>query len=427
MIKRSFFTLTKPRLEYDLVEPDPKEPKQIPIPSNLTLLLNEPIDSTRQALIKKGDAVEKGEKLRLYNQSTEYTISPVTGTIDAIDAYSDDFGNTSTYLVIKNDQSQASQKEPITYDLKDDIASADEYFRTLPGAPPLKILASDDVKINTIVITCADMDLLSTTSQYITLKFLDDIKEGAKILKKITHVPKLCIIIPEGLNIQGGFDSIQVFKTSMEYPSNLPAMILKDHLSMILPAGKTPEDVGVSFISAEAVVSLANAYKTKSAGFEKILTVIGKQGTQYRVKATIGTPLHKILNAFSVHINEQDRIVIGGPMKGFATYTRHHPVQPDMDTVMIQDRDIIPELSDNPCVNCGKCIRICPVNVPVNVLVRYLEADQYEEAADRYDLESCIECGLCAYTCTARIPLYQYIRLGKHELFKLRALETAND
>lgn len=427
MIKRSFFTLAKPRLNYDLLEPDTKEPESIPIPSNLILLLNETIDSTKQALIKKGDPVEKGEKIRLYNESTAYTISPVTGTITTIDTYPDDFGNTATYLVIKNDQSQTTKTNSITYDLKDDIASADEYLRTLPGAPPLKTLANDDIKIDIIVITCADMDLLSTTRQYVASKFLDEIKEGAKVLKKITHVPKLCITIPESLHISGGFDSIQVFKTALEYPSNLPAMILKDHLNMVLPAGKTPEDLGVCFISAEAVVSLARAYKTKSVGFEKILTIIGKQGTRHRIKATIGTPLRRIFNAFNIHVNDQDRIVIGGPMKGFATYTHHHPVLPDMDTVIIQDRDIIPELSNTPCINCGKCIRICPVNIPVNILVRYLEADQYEEAADKYDLESCIECGLCAYVCTAKIPLYQYIRLGKHELFNLRALETANE
>ncbi len=427
MIKRSFFMLTKPKLNYDLVEQDPKEPESIPIPSKLILLLHEAIDSTKSAIIKKGDTVEKGDKLCLYNGSTEYTISPVAGTITAIDTYSDDFGNTSTYLIVDSKQNQAADDKGKSFDLKDTIASADEFLRTLPGAPPLKALADNDSQINTIVITCADTDLMCTTNQFVTLKYLDDLKQGAQILKKIANVSKLCITVPNDLNIQNEFDMIQVFKTAREYPSNLPAMIFKDHLNMILPAGKTPEDMGVCFISAEAVISLANAYKTKSVGFEKILTIIGKQGNRYRVKATIGTPLRRILNNHSIHINELDRIIIGGPMKGFATYTHHHPVQPDMDTVIIQDRDIIPELSDNPCINCGKCIQICPVNVPVNILVRYLEADQYEEAADKYGLESCIECGLCAYTCTARVPLYQYIRLGKHELNKLRALEAANE
>jgi electron transport complex protein RnfC len=421
MIKRSFFTLTKPRLNYDLLEPDPKEPESIAIPSNLTLLLNEALDNTKTALIKKGDPVEKGQKLCLYDDSTEYTVSPVAGTINAIDIYTDDLGNLSTFLVIKNIQSQTSNGEAKPCDLKEDIASADACLRTLPGAPPFKTLASGDVKIDTIVVTCGDVDLLSTTNQYVALKNLAEIKAGAQILKKMIGAVKVCITIPESLDIQDGFDSIQVFKTAAAYPGNLPAMILKNHLNMVLPAGKTPEDMGVCFMSAEAAAAIAGAYKTKSVGFEKVLTVIGKQGTRYRVKATIGTPLRKVFDPFSIHINDQDRIVIGGPMKGMSTYTQYHPVEPDMDTVIIQDRDSIPEISDTACVNCGKCVRICPANIPVNILVRYLAADQYEEAADKYDLESCIECGLCAYTCTARIPIYQYIQLGKHELNKLRA------
>ncbi len=421
MIKRSFFTLTQPRLDYDLVEPDPKEPESIPVPSNLTLLLSEALDNTKTALLKKGDSVEKGDKLCLYDDSKEYTVSPVTGTINVIDTYTDDLGNSATFIVVKNAQGQASDSKAKIYDLKEDMASADGCLRTLPGAPPLKILAQDDVKIDTVVITCADADILSTTNQYMALKNLEDIKAGAQILKKITGAAKLCITVPKDLNIQGSFDSMQVFKTSMAYPSNLPAMILKDHLNMVLPAGKTPEDMGVCFVTAEAAVSMAGAYKTKSAGFEKVVTIIGKQGSRYRAKATIGTPLRKLFDPFSIHINDQDRIVVGGPMQGMATYTPYHPVEPDMDTIIIQDRDAIPEISDTACVNCGKCVRICPANIPVNILVRYLAADQYEEAADKCDLESCLECGLCAYTCTARIPVFQYIRLGKHELNKLRA------
>ena len=429
MIKRSFFSLTKPGFKYDSVETNLEEPESIPVPDNLILLLNEPVNSAKLSLIKKGDSIKKGEKLSLYNDSTEYVISPVTGLISDIDIFLDNFGNTATYLVIKNDHNKT--KDTVSYDLKDDIISADKYLRTLPGAPPLKNLANTDNKINTIIITCTDTDLLSTTSQYVASQFSKEVKQGAQVLKKLTNVSRLCVTVPENSKIKKGFETMQVFETSRQYPSNLPTLILKNHLNIVLPAGQTPEDAGVCFISAEAVASLGKANKTKTASFEKHLTIIDKQGRKHRVTACIGTSIGKIFKALNIHINSGDRIVIGGPMHGSATYTLSHPVLPDMDTIMIQDKEIIPQVSDNACINCGKCVQVCPVNIPVNILVRYLEADQYEEAADKYDLESCIECGLCAYVCTAKIALYQHIKLGKHELSTLRAssveTETANE
>ena len=421
MIKRSFFTLSKPKLHYSLIEPGYKEPESIPVPSDLILLLNESIDNKKEMLLKKDQAVEKGEKLSLYEDSSEYVVCPVSGKITGIDIYSDNMGKVSTRLIIKKEQIQSSDSPSKAYDLTEDAACADSFLRNLPGAPPLRAFANSSAKVDTIVITGADSDLSCCTCQYVALNYIDKINAGAKILKQITKAGKICMTIPEQLHYPEEPDMAQVIRTSMVYPSNQPAMILKDHLGMVLPAGQTPEDLGVYFISPEAVVSLANAYETQTAGFEKIVTIIGKQGLVSCVKATIGTPLKKIFDTFGIQINEQDRIIIGGPMQGVATFTQDHPVQADTDTVIIQDREIIPELSDNACVNCGRCVQICPANIPVNLLVRYLEADHYEEAADKFDLESCIECGLCAYTCLARIPLFQYIKLGKHELLKLRA------
>ena len=421
MIKRSFFALSKPKLTYDLLDPDLAAPETIPIPGTLTLLLPETIDSTKQALIAKGDAVKKGEKLKLYEDSTVYVLAPVAGTINAFDSYSDDFGNTATYILLKPDPSRTAQEDAAEITPVEDIGFAKDYLDHLPGALPFAKLAAAGKSISTIVITGADSDILSSTWQYACTAYAKEVEEGARILKRIIQVPRFCITIPEALNTQVDFGTLQVLKISGTYPAALPAMVMKDHMDMILPAGKTPEDLGVCFIRPEALISLARVFQAQGPVFEKLITLVDKAGTQRRIKATIGTPLSKIFNQMSIHINEMDRIVIGGPMRGFATFTHHHPVTPEMDMVIVQDRGAIAELSDTPCVNCGKCIRICPANIPVNLLVRYLEADQYEEAADRLDLESCIECGLCAYVCTARIPLYQYIRLGKHELLSLRA------
>jgi electron transport complex protein RnfC len=420
MIKRSFFTLcNKPRLTCDLLEPDPEAPVKIDVPGLLTLLLPDPIDGTRTALIKKGDVVKKGQKLLLYENSTEYAVSPVSGNIKSIDTFTvDDVSGLRTRITIEKD---ARNTEETGYpDMTEDLSFAARHLKDLPGAPPLDALIQNQGKISTLVITAADTDLLTTTSQYMGTARATLLQEGAQILKRLTNLSKVYLLIPGYLLDRVRFEGVTVMPASLTYPDTLPAMIMKNHLDKILPAGKTPEDMGICFIRAEAVVSLARAYEAKAPVFEKCITLTDKNGARHRIEAVIGTPLSRIFSQLGIQIDEQDRIVIGGPLQGFATFTPHHPVTPDMDTVLVQGRgDIIP-LSDTNCVNCGKCIQACPADIPVNLLVRFLQAAQYEAAADKCDLESCIDCGLCSYVCTSRIALSQYIRLGKHELRKLR-------
>ncbi|MBW1993030.1 MAG: 4Fe-4S dicluster domain-containing protein, partial [Deltaproteobacteria bacterium] len=116
----------------------------------------------------------------------------------------------------------------------------------------------------------------------------------------------------------------------------------------------------------------------------------------------------------------------GGPMRGTCVYREEYPVLPDTDALFIQDRQNITLASDYPCINCGECIRVCPAKIPVNMLIRFLEAGQYETAADQYDLYSCIDCGLCSFVCVSKIPIFQYIRLAKYELSRSQSSEASN-
>jgi len=421
MIKRAFIGLTVPRLEYDLVEPDLKVPETIPIPPRLILLLNERLDSTRETIIKKGSRVKNGDRLSLYKDSTEYVLSPVDGTITSIASYLGDLGIYSTYFIIEKDPLYDGKKKVAGFTSPVEIDSANRFLRALPGSPPFNVFTNPDKKIQTIVITGTDEDLLSGTNQYFLSNSMDEIKQGITILKQITGINQIGLTIPEKLNITDKPEGIQIFKISSFYPDAIPQMIIKKHLNKVVPAGGIPEDLGICFISAEAVVSIARAYKKKKFIYDKLITVIDRDGSKHMVSAVIGTPVHRIFKQLNMVANEKDRIIIGGPMKGFSAYTLYHPVLSDMDTIIIQDKDDITHVSDYPCVNCGQCIKICPAHIPVNLLVRFLEAGLYEEAADSYDLESCIECGLCSYACTAKIPILQYIRLGKHELLKIKS------
>ncbi len=418
MIKRSFFALSKPRLTYDLLDTSLQSVEEIATPGSLTLLLPEEINSAKKALIGPGDAVKKGQKLTLYNDSTSYVLSPVTGTIKAVESYSDDLGKPAAYIIIKADPS--AKEEDQGTQLKETLDFAAGYLGQIPGALPFSTLTDPDYHIRTIVVTGADLDILCDTCQFVCSTYAEMMVAGGKILKAMTQADRLYITVPENLSVQVNLDGFNVLKTSSVYPSNLPVMIMKDHFGKVLAPGTTPQDLGVCFIRPEALVSLARAYDTGQPVYDKIITLIDKGGKRYRAKATIGTSISKIFSCFNVQINDRDRIIIGGPMRGFSTYTVHHPVTADMDTLMVQDADVVPEISDRACVNCGECVRVCPANVPVNLLVRYLEANLYEEAADRFDLESCIGCGLCSYVCRAKIPLYQYSRLGRYELLTLR-------
>ncbi|MBC2696698.1 MAG: 4Fe-4S dicluster domain-containing protein [Desulfobacteraceae bacterium] len=429
MIKRSFIGLLKPRLKYGSVAETPSL-KQIPIPKEITLFSNCPFDK-KNLLLKKKATVKTGQKLLLYKESDEYVVSSVTGQVTSISSYTGDFGLSYTAITI-----EVSDDEEIDDEFKDVSKDASKdasleiiknFLAFAPGNPPGKLFSDKDKSLNTIVVCCADSDLLITTNQYIVKSDIDAIKNGINILKTATGVNDIIMVASQSQMHELSTIGEKINQVNDTYPSALPHLIMKNILGKVVPAGKNPEDIGVCFISAEAVASIGNAFNSGQIPVTKTFTLVNKDGSKSLVSARIGTPAGDIFKAFNITLNENDRIIFGGPMTGSSVYSEKHPVQPDTDAIIVQDRDDIPVISDYPCTNCGDCIRVCPANIQINLLVRFLETGQYEEAADQYDLYSCIECGLCSYVCVSGMPIFQYIRSAKYELDRANTAEATNN
>jgi len=421
MIKRSFLGLVKPRFEYNLA-PDPVQ--DVPLPKTVTLLLKAGQNGGGATALKVGDPVKTGQKLASSPDSAEYVISSVTGSVSAMAPYVDAYGRQCTAITI---QASGQDDWDDGFDKAPTLDTALKFFEYAPGNPSFKAFADPEKTIRTIVVNGMEQDLLLTVNQCVVQNEAADIKSGVEALKKMTGVDRILMTVPENLVQPATTTGAEVKTVRGTYPEGLPHMIMKDVVGQVVSADDTLADAGVVFVSAEAVAAIGAAFNAGQLPVTKVLTVAGKDGSTRNVRTRIGTPLGDVLQACNVTLTERDRLILGGPMRGIATYSEDLPVEPGTDGVVVQDDVDSAQATDYPCINCGECVRICPVRIPVNMLVRLLEARLYEDAAAIYDLHCCVECGLCSYVCISRIPIFQYIKLGKYELSLIETAEAANE
>ena len=428
MIKRPFFGLSRPSLKYPVVDTwEADAVKEMPLPPKTTLFLRHPDAGSADFVIRIGDTVKTGQRIQLIKGSEKTFISPVTGAISGISTHTGYLGQAYTSVSIDTAEEDQWDDEFSSSDKIPTRENALKFFRSFPGAPDFASLMDFQHPVNTIAVMGVDIDLLISTNQLIVKNETESLTEGIKYLKEITHTNRIVFIAtPGSITRMADETGVEIKEIIPCYPNTLPKLIMKNILGKVALAGKSCEEMGVGFLSAEAVVSLAKAFSKGEMPVDKALTVIDKNNTPVNVRARIGTPVKDILNTLHVETSYGDRLVLGGPMTGRAVHSEDTPVMYDTDAIMVQGKDRIVRASDCQCINCGECVRACPAKIPVNMLVRLLENGLYEEAAEQYDLLSCIECGLCSYVCVARIPVFHYIMLGKYEFARTEGVEESN-
>jgi electron transport complex protein RnfC len=403
MRKRSFFGLSKPCFHYELATDSVADPVAIPTPETVTLYIKQELKRTSTSL-KVGTPVKTGQRLVLNEGDDVCAISSVTGSICAIAPFLADFGRAWTAVTIKTEGGEAQDTEFSEAAQAPSLETLNRYLTACPGEPDIEPLMDEGNPVHTIAIYGGNADLLIDTSLFVLKNNAEAVNSGIEVLRKATGIEDIVIVVPEESvqNYSGHLDA-RIQSISSAYPYAQPLMVVY-HLTGRLPDEKGMASMGVHLIRAEAVAAIGQAFSSGRLPVEKTVAVIDKSGKKHLARARVGTPVGKLLATFGVEVNDQDKIIFGGPMTGNAIYSETLPIAPDTDAIMVQDKRVIPMYSDYPCINCGDCVRICPANVPVNLLVRFLEAGQYNEGADLYDLYSCMECGLCSYVCVSAFP-----------------------
>ena len=204
------------------------------------------------------------------------------------------------------------------------------------------------------------------------------------------------------------------------YPIGLPTPLIKAALGreVPLPYGH-PRDVGVVLCALVTAISLGETLLTGTPPLFTMLTVgggaLGKAGI---VRVPIGTTIGSLVEALGGFEREPAKIIVGGPMTGFAHYELSVPLGKDaIGLFALTEEEITAVGGYRECINCGRCVAVCPVNLVPGMLSMYCAKERFDTAAHQ-GLLSCIECGCCDYVCPSRRPLVHLFRHGKHQLME---------
>ncbi|MFC2146533.1 4Fe-4S binding protein [Acidobacteriota bacterium] len=356
---------------------------------------------------KEGKRVITGEPI------TRGVFSTVTGTVKGVEPVFTGAGElTAVRIQVSEEEEfdsalQLKKKKELTLLERDPVELLEKLNRANLG------FYRELEKVQTVIVSAVDADLLTAVSQQVLRENKDLVKEGLKLLQHLTGAGRVILAVPGPLwEVASGiaWDSIDIFKVQPFYPNSLPEILVRDmaHIYNF--------DSHV-FLKVEKLVAAVKALQEDQPFIHKVVTVIDEDGAEnFRVR--IGTPLKDILKLKDCHLKAGDKVIIGGPFRGYTNFNTDIPITEDMDSIYIQSLDETVHYHNNQCMNCGKCVKECPVNLDVNLICRYSEFSLFEQCREM-GVDVCIECGLCAYYCPSGRSLVQFIRLAKSEIEKI--------
>jgi electron transport complex protein RnfC len=198
------------------------------------------------------------------------------------------------------------------------------------------------------------------------------------------------------------------------YPTGGEKQLIKTLTGKEVPHGDIPANIGIVSINVGTVYAVQQAVVEGLPLTSRIATVTGEGvSTPRNVEVRIGTPIKTLVEFCGGYTHAAERLIMGGPMMGFALLNDDIPIVKASNCILVAGKEeVITEKQAMPCIRCGLCASVCPVNLLPQQLYWFSRSEQFEKA-ENTNLFDCIECGCCDVVCPSHIPLVQHFRYAK--------------
>jgi electron transport complex protein RnfC len=195
------------------------------------------------------------------------------------------------------------------------------------------------------------------------------------------------------------------------YPSGAERPLVERLTGKQTPGNIFPASLGILCINVATALATEHA-RQGHALVSRIVTIAGDLAENpMNVRVTFGTSVYDVIQQTGnlTHIDNA-RIRVGGPLSGFLIQDLSAPITATTNCITLERLTKSEDI--HPCIRCGACSDVCPVDLLPQQLNTYC-VNENTEKAKVFRLSECIECACCDVVCPSNIPLTQTFRFAK--------------
>ena len=392
------------------------------------------IGAPASPLVKKGDRVLVNQKIGAAAGFISANIhSPVSGIVKNVEPRLTAGGTKVLSVIIENDG--MNETVPVTDERGAEDLTKEEKLNLIQeagivgmggaGFPTnVKLSPKNADEIEYYIINGAECEPYLTSDYRRMIESPEAIVKGVKIALSLFGKAKAIIAIEDNKRdaivkmkeaVKGDPD-IAVKTVYTKYPQGGERTLIYALTGRMVNSSMLPADVNCVVNNIDTVYAIYDAVENRRPLTERIVTVTGDAiNNPQNFRVPIGTNLAELVDAAGGFKSEPEKLISGGPMMGIALYDLNIPVTKGTSALLCFTRDEVRENEPSNCINCGRCVSVCPGSImPARLSVLAEHGDK--EGFQALNGMECCECGCCSYICPAKRNLTQAIKSMRKEI-----------
>ena len=423
---------------------------EMPCPAELVISMSQHLGAPAKCLVKAGDYVVKGQ---LIGEKNGFISVPVhasaSGLVKTVEPRLGAAGGTAPAVVLDT-------TAPVPADLPTPncqlpaldwrSATREELLKRVEEAgicgmggagfpTAVKLNPPPNKRCEYLILNGAECEPYLTADCRLMMERADRIRVGVEIMRKVLGGPAVRIAVeankPEAIaalekafaDIEG---NVEIVVLPVLYPQGSEKHQIYATVGRVVPEPPAlPIDVGCVVENVGTVAAIADAVEKGKILLSRVTTISGDAVAEPKnVEAPLGTKYADLV-AFCGGAKEPPaKVLSGGTMMGFAVSTLAIGTTKTTSGLLLLSKQRVVQYTSQACINCGRCVRACPMNLNPAEISKAVEANDIKAAEDAHVM-TCIECGACSFECPAHRAITQHCRRAKASIRARMAAERA--